>query len=134
MASKHSGMTLMEILMVVAIIGILTTLGYPHYTRYITESRRTDAMAFLLEAMQRQERYFTEHLEYAQQLTRLGYSSNAVVTAGGAYQVSASACQVVGREACIRLIATPIGVQYRRDNGQALTLDSQGRRTGSWNE
>ncbi|WP_263078367.1 prepilin-type N-terminal cleavage/methylation domain-containing protein [Endozoicomonas sp. Mp262] len=134
MKNKNSGMTIVEIFIVLAIVGILIGIGYPNYIRYVTESRRTDAMAFMLEAMQRQERYFTENLEYTTQLTKLGYGSDAMITEGEAYSVRAAACLTGVTGPCVRLVATPRGIQHSRDNGLELTVDSRGRRTGIWND
>ncbi|MDD7805542.1 MAG: type IV pilin protein [Endozoicomonas sp. (ex Botrylloides leachii)] len=125
------GFTLVELIAVVAIVGILAGIGYPSYTKYITESRRTEAMAFLLSAMQRQERFFTKEMEYTTSMRRLGYSSSEVTTEGGHYQVSASYCTP---DPCVKLTAIPLGVQKDRDNDSRLSLDSLGRRTGNWND
>ena len=124
---RIKGFTLIELMIVVAIVGILAGVGYPSYTQYITDSRRTEAMTLLLSAMQREERFFTKELEYTTSMRSLGYSSSKVTTDGGHYQVSASLCTPVP---CVKLEATPLGVQSTRDNGRTLSLDSLGRRTG----
>ncbi len=129
------GFTIIELLIVVAIIGILIGIGYPSYVNYVTESRRTEAMAFLLEAMQREERHYTANLEYTSRLTDLGYASNTMTTEGGFYRVTVGACASGVANPCIRLTATAQGIQASRDSGnRTLTLDSRGRRTGSWND
>ena len=59
---KSRGFTLTEILIVVAIMGILAAIAYPSYQDSVRKSRRADARAVLLEAAQFMERRYTENL------------------------------------------------------------------------
>lgn len=52
-------------MIVVAIVGILASIAYPNYTRYVQKSKRTDAMVALMQAAQQQEKYFSQNLKYA---------------------------------------------------------------------
>jgi type IV pilus assembly protein PilE len=58
---KFWGVTLMELLVVVAIVGILATLGYSSYSRLKTESRRDDARSALISTEAIIERYLAEN-------------------------------------------------------------------------
>ncbi|MES9962451.1 MAG: type IV pilin protein [Candidatus Sedimenticola sp. 20ELBAFRAG] len=62
--SNSRGFTLIELMIVVAIIAILAGIGYPLYTEYVLKARRADAKAVLLEASQHMERFYTENLTY----------------------------------------------------------------------
>ena len=62
---KQSGFTLVELMITVAIIGILAAIAYPNYEEYTRRANRADAQAIMLENAQFMERYFTTNGTYA---------------------------------------------------------------------
>ena len=62
---KHSGFTLVELMIVVVIVGILATIGIPSYRDYVRRSNRSAAKSVLLENVQFLERSRTTSNSYA---------------------------------------------------------------------
>lgn len=64
MKNKSQGFTLIEIMIAVAIIGILSAIAYPSYLEYVREGNRAEAKAALLEGAQALERYYSVNGTY----------------------------------------------------------------------
>ena len=62
--TAHSGFTLVELLIVLAIVAILGSIAVPSYQAQTMKARRTDAKSALLGFAQAMERYFTENSTY----------------------------------------------------------------------
>ncbi|MDP5040074.1 MAG: prepilin-type N-terminal cleavage/methylation domain-containing protein [Paraglaciecola sp.] len=60
------GMTMVELMIVLAIIGLLIILVYPSYRQHIMESRRADGATQLLRIKMQQESYRLNHIGYAE--------------------------------------------------------------------
>ncbi|MEJ1296962.1 MAG: type IV pilin protein [Candidatus Sedimenticola sp. (ex Thyasira tokunagai)] len=61
---KLSGFTLVELMIVVAVIGILAAIAYPSYNEQVRKSRRTDAQTALMEVTNREEIFFSNFNTY----------------------------------------------------------------------
>ncbi len=70
--SKQSGFTLIEMVIVVAIIGIMAAIAYPSYVEYVKRGYRTEGMAMLNDAAARQERYFAQNNSYVTDQNNIG--------------------------------------------------------------
>ena len=61
---KNQGFTLIELMIVVAVIGILASIGYPSYVEYVAKSRRAVMTGVLSQGQQWMERFYTENFSY----------------------------------------------------------------------
>jgi len=103
---RTRGFTLIEVMIVVAMIGILAAIAVPGYSQYMTDGRRTDAISFLSEVAGEQVRYFSSNNRYADSMDELGYGDAATfVTPEGHYTVSVTN---PGSRARFMLTATPV--------------------------
>lgn len=64
MKSAQTGFTLIEVMIVVAIVGILAAIAYPSYDEYVKRGNRTEGQALLQDTSARQERYFSQNNAY----------------------------------------------------------------------
>ena len=134
---RESGFTLIEVMIVVAIIGILSAVAFSSYTNYVTRSARGDAMEQLNEIMGQQQSYVLRQRTYTFNLvTNLGYTASPagaqlVRSDSGLYDISATLCtdgSTLNR--CVLLTATPVvGTRQANVNDGTITLTSRGQKT-----
>ncbi|GAA0788620.1 type IV pilin protein [Marinobacterium sediminicola] len=102
--SGQKGFTIIEILIVVAILGILASIAYPSYLDYVRESRRLDATNALLNAQAAQEKHRMTNATYASTASAMGVGSSS---SEGHYTLSVSGATSTG----YTLTATATGTQ-----------------------
>jgi type IV pilus assembly protein PilE len=77
--SPQRGVTLIELMVVVAIIAIISAFAYPSYDRYVIKTKRSVAQNALLQIADRQQQFFMDNKRFAADLTNLGFTANPFV-------------------------------------------------------
>ena len=128
--SKQKGLNLIELMIVIAIVGILASIGYPLYKEQMDSSRRTDAKTSLLEVLEAQERFYSANNTYATTLTSIGYATATVPSDEGFYGITAAQCAgPIALTQCISLSAAPaVGGPQTSDGCGTLSIDSRGNK------
>ena len=117
----QNGFNLTELMIVVAVVGILAAIAYPNYTASVDKSRRADAQVSLMTAAQTLERCYTMQNNY----TECGFSDGDTFDSDEAfYRITVTS---IGTQT-YTLTATPQNAQERdEDDCATFTLDQAGR-------
>ena len=125
----QAGFTLIEVMIVVAIIGILAAIALPSYNQYVVRSNRAAAQSFALEVANRQQRYLLDARSFAADMSALGMSEPAKVA--NAYTIT-TASIADAKPSAFTVTATPKGSQATNDTDcKVLTLDQAGTKTAT---
>ncbi len=122
-----SGFTLIELMIVVAIIAILAAIALPAYQNYVLQSHRTAAVDALQELASREATYYSANNAYTNSLVTLGYSADPmpVPTNGGAPYYMMSVASLIND---FSLQAVPNGMQVN-DSCGTFQLNGLGQKT-----
>lgn len=110
-AMKPNGFTLIELMITVAIVGILASIAYPSYLSQVRKSRRSDAVQSLAAIQQAQERYRSNNPTYTD-LATLAINS---ASSGGYYTLAAAPAS--GASAATRYTASAVAVSSKSQAG-----------------
>lgn len=146
---KQKGFSLIELMLAVAIVGILAAIAIPNYQDYITRSKRAEGMALLQEMAARQERFYAQNNRYVTtpqdlellvseqtNVTNINTANAKIRSENGYYLVSVSrsngdggytltAEQQIGDGLCGNLTLTAVGIKNRIANGSNIKTVEQ---------
>lgn len=78
--NRQPGFTLIELMVVVAIIGVLAAIAYPAYGSYLIKGNRSAAQSHMMELAQAQAQFLADNRAYADSVTDLGMTTPAAVS------------------------------------------------------
>ena len=119
----ESGLTLIELMIVISVLAVLAMVAIPAYDDFITRGRRSDAVVALTEMANLQEKFFADQLRYTGTIASLPYSPSSpegfyalsipVVTTTPGYTVraTAGALQASKDPDCATLELTSTGIK-----------------------
>jgi type IV pilus assembly protein PilE len=125
---NQRGFTLIELMIVVAIVAILTAIAYPSYRKYVMRSNRAEAKSILLEDAQYMEKNFAEANVFNQTSTGTTISSSSLPyqqapkTGSVNYNITLSAITATS----YTIQAAPTGAQSGDECG-TLTINNLGQ-------
>lgn len=135
--ARNGGFTLMDVLIAVAIVGILAAIAFPSYTQSIVKTKRRAAEVCLASFATHMERYYTTNLRYDQTVAGVAMNTTAlralnldcasVRNTGADYTYGFGANSPTA--STYSLVATPTGRQASKDaKCGSLSIDQTGTR------
>lgn len=139
---RQRGLSLIEVVIALAMIGILASIAYPSYVNVVVKNNRSVAHSSLVELAARQEAYFSQRRRFASDLTQLGYPSATIYVrnsgglipndgdsapSGAIYLLRISTANDRGYV----VEAGPVNMQSQDDECGTLRLNAQGVKSAS---
>lgn len=124
MRKRSQGFTLIELMVVAAIVAILAAIAFPSYQQYIIRGKRSGAQAQMMDIANREQQYLLANRAYASKsaLESGGYALPSEVASDYSYSITVGS----GSPPTFTITFTPSGSQASDGN---LTLASDGTKT-----
>ncbi|MEM7500540.1 MAG: type IV pilin protein [Pseudomonadota bacterium] len=85
---RMRGITLIELMIVIVVLGIIVAVAYPSYRDFAARAKRNEARAALLQIATNQERFYLNNNTYTTDMTQLGFQSSPFTTETGSYTIT----------------------------------------------
>lgn len=130
MSCRQSGVTLLELMIVVAVIGILAAIAYPSYREQVRRSNRTEAKFALEQTALSLEKCFTRYMSYADiancPAANQFEAGGGFNTPDGNYRITGVILAAAPMQ--FDITATPLGGQLTDAQCMNFTLNERGIR------
>lgn len=121
------GFTLIELMVAVAVLGVIMAIAYPAYTDFVERSRRAEAREALQNVATLEEQFYSNNKGYSASLSDLGMSAT---TDNGYYQLSLTTGSTIdGFAQTYTVSASAQGAQARDTDCATIELDSNGNKS-----
>jgi type IV pilus assembly protein PilE len=130
---NQRGFTLIEVMIVVAIIAILAAVGLPSYEGYVRKSRRAEVQSFMSEVVARQQHFLLDRRSYGTSITAAPAANGlgmTIPTSVSNYYAVTIATDNTTSPPSFLVTGTPSGKQAVEKCG-TLTIDQRGVKTAS---
>jgi type IV pilus assembly protein PilE len=127
--TRARGFTLIELMIVVAIVGILAAVAYPSYQAYVRRSVRSAAQSFMLTIASKEEQYILDARNYTATVGTGGLALTAPAETSGRYTFSVVVN--AGPPPTYTITATAAGTQAV-DGNLGLTSDGVKTPAAKW--
>lgn len=130
---KHEkGFTLIELMIVVAIVAIISSIAIPQYKQYVIRGKRSAVQAFMMDVANREKQYLLDARVYTiDTMTTAGSLANLTMTAPPEVYRNYGITITVTATPSFLISAAPVAGSTQASDG-TQTLDDSGTKVGTW--
>ncbi len=127
---RNSGFSLIEVVIVMAIIGIISAFAVPAYQDSVRKSHRAEGIETLLDVAQAQEVLYSQTNAYSTNAKPFAPTATSVSSENGYYVVTVAQGSCAST-ACFVATATAQGAQANDTNCKTLSIDNLGNKSST---
>lgn len=126
---KQRGFTIIELMIVIAVIGILAMIAYPSYIRYVARARNAEAESYLMALYDAQIQYYTEYRSYT--LTEADLRVGLEKPSAEYFSFSYAVCPGSAVSVCVVMQANPASGLAVSQYLKTYAINTYGQRSSS---